>query len=72
MNTLKEEKVSQKLASDNIRRDTVRWSSASGISPEEHSEYLGTMADHFFQSVTKLVEKAVSTQSKLSSDEVWH
>ena len=53
-----------------LSRDTVTWSNAGGITTEEHGDYLQTMADHFFASVVKLVKQAVSTQSKLNSDEV--
>lgn len=50
------------LSPDNVKEYSVEWSDKGGIDAEEHSSYLHTFCEDFYNGVTKLIDSAAASQ----------
>lgn len=71
LKTLRDEKLPTKCPPSNLMKYTVDWNGKEGIDPETHAEYLKNFMEHFYSSVTRLVDEAMAKYEKLSSDAVY-
>uniref|UniRef100_A0A0N4ZF20 NACHT domain-containing protein n=1 Tax=Parastrongyloides trichosuri TaxID=131310 RepID=A0A0N4ZF20_PARTI len=62
--SLRDEQVTVKLSSNNIRRSTVEWIGREGLDTTYHSDYLKDFCDDFYHRITGMVKKAVQFHSK--------
>uniref|UniRef100_A0A0K0FUG2 NACHT domain-containing protein n=1 Tax=Strongyloides venezuelensis TaxID=75913 RepID=A0A0K0FUG2_STRVS len=64
---LRDEQVTVKLSSNNIRRSTVEWIGREGLDTKFHSDYLKEFCDDFYNRITEMVKKAVQLNNKYKS-----
>lgn len=68
---LRDERVPGKLESTNIARFGIDWIGREGMNSESHADYLAQFCDHFYKSITALVDRAMRKKSKFSNDPVF-
>ncbi|VDK17375.1 unnamed protein product [Anisakis simplex] len=64
LSNLRDERVPSRLDVANIRRTTIEWCDNGGVDNVFHAEYIKAFCKDFYDSITKMVNKAVKKHEK--------